>query len=78
MARQGSRVSSSPSLKWRMVSWQTVVRARGAVGDAVDHEAAHAADAFAAVVIEGDRLFALVDERLVEHVEHLEERHVGD
>ena len=46
------------------------------VGDAVDHHRAHAADALAAVVIEGDRLFALRLELLVERVHHLEERHV--
>ena len=35
-----------------------------------------AADAFAAVVLERDRLFALLDQVFVEHVEHLQERHV--
>ena len=51
----------------------------GAVGLAVDHQAAHAADALAAVGVERDRLLALGVELLVEHVEHLEERHVrGD
>ena len=43
---------------------------------AVDHHAAHAADAFAAIVVEGDRLLALLDQALVDDVEHLEERHV--
>ncbi len=46
------------------------------VGHAVDHEAAHAADAFAAIVVEGHRLFALRDQVLVQHVQHFEERHV--
>ena len=36
-----------------------------------------AADALAAVVVERDRLRAVGDEPLVEHVEQLEERHVG-
>ena len=48
----------------------------GAVGLAVDHQAAGAADALAAVVVERDRLLALVDQALVDDVEHLEERHV--
>ena len=47
-----------------------------AVGRAVDDHAAGAADAFAAVVVEGDRLLALADEALVDDVEHLQERHV--
>jgi hypothetical protein len=41
---------------------------------AVDHQRAHAADAFAAVAVEDDRFLALVDEALVEHVHQLEER----
>jgi hypothetical protein len=50
-----------------------------AVRHAVDHHAAHAADALAAVVVERDRLLAVERSALVEHVEHLEERHVrGD
>jgi hypothetical protein len=50
-----------------------------AVRVAVDDEAARAADALAAVVVEGDRVLALEDEFLVEGVEHLQERHVrGD
>jgi hypothetical protein len=48
----------------------------GAVGPAVDHQRAHAADALATVGVEGDRLLALGLELLVEHVEHLEERRV--
>ncbi len=50
-----------------------------AVGRAVDHHAAGAADALAAVVLEGHRLLAAGDQLLVQEVEHLEERHVlGD
>ena len=48
----------------------------GAVGLAVDHQAARAADALAAVAVEHDGLAALVDQPLVDDVEHLEERHV--
>ena len=48
----------------------------GTVGDAVDHQAAHAADALAAVVVEGHRFVAGLDELLVQDVEHLQERHV--
>ncbi|GAA3420898.1 hypothetical protein GCM10018952_65740 [Streptosporangium vulgare] len=47
-----------------------------AVRDTVDDHAAHAADALAAVVVEGDRVVALQDEPLVEDVEHLQEGHV--
>ena len=50
----------------------------GAVRDAVDHQRAHAADAFAAVVVEGNGLLALGDEVLVENVEHFQERHLGN
>src|SRR4030095_6410478 len=49
----------------------------GAVGLAVDHHPARAADALAAVVLEGDGLLALGDQPLVDRVEHLEEGHVG-
>ena len=59
-----------------MVNWQTVVARMRTVGDAVDHEAAGAADAFAAIVLEGDGLFALFDQTLVEHVEALQHRHL--
>ena len=51
--------------------------ALGAVRLAVDHHPARSADALAAVVLERDRLLALVDEPVVEDVEHLEKRHVG-
>ena len=43
----------------------------------VDDEAAGPADALAAVVVEGDRVFALEGEGLVEDVEHLEKGHLG-
>jgi hypothetical protein len=43
-----------------------------AVGDAVDHQPAHAADALATVVVEGHRLLVAVDQLLVEQVEHLQ------
>src|SRR5581483_9151546 len=49
----------------------------GAVGDAVDHEPARAADALAAIAVERDRVLAVGGELVVDHVEHLEERHVG-
>ncbi len=49
----------------------------GAVGMAVDIERAHAADTLAAVVVEHHGFLTLVDELLVEHVEHLEERAAG-
>lgn len=45
-------------------------------GQAIDHETAHAADALSAVMVESDRVLSLFDEPLVEHVEHLQERHV--
>ena len=44
------------------------------VGLTVDHQRARAADALTAVVVEDDRLLAVSDEALVEHVEQLEER----
>ena len=48
-----------------------------AMRDAIDHEAAGAADALAAIVLERDGLFAFFDQLFVEHVQHFEERHVG-
>jgi hypothetical protein len=48
----------------------------GTVWAAVDHGAARAADALAAVMIEGDGIFSAQDQPLVEDVEHLKERHV--
>ena len=49
----------------------------GTVGMAVDVERAHAADAFAAVVVEHYGFFALFNQLLVEHVEHFEEAAPG-
>ena len=49
-----------------------------AVRNAVDDQRAHAADAFPAVGIKGNRLLAARDEFLVHHVEHLQEGHVRD
>lgn len=46
------------------------------VRDAVDHEAARAADALTTVAVEDDRVLAAADQVLVDHVQHLEERHV--
>lgn len=46
------------------------------VSFAVDHEPAHTADAFAAIVIEGDGIFALGDKGFVENIEHFKEGHV--
>ena len=52
-------------------------RLHGTVGAPVDHHPAGAADALAAVVVERDGVLPLRDQLLVEHVQHLEERHVG-
>ncbi len=60
-----------------MWSWQVVVPASGPWATPLIIMPAHAADALAAVVIERDRLLAVGDQLLVDHVEHLEERHVG-
>ena len=43
-----------------MWSWHEVVALARAVGRAVDHDPALAADPLAAVVVEGDRLLALL------------------
>src|ERR1035438_6961727 len=51
-------------------------RALGTVRHAIDHETAHAADALAAIVVEGYRLFVLGDQTFIEYVEHLQERHL--
>ena len=66
-----------PSVNRRMCSWQVVVPASGPCGDAVDHAAAGAADAFAAVRVERNRVLALADQLFVDDVEHFQERHVG-
>jgi hypothetical protein len=48
----------------------------GSLGDAVDDQAAGAADALPAVAVEGHRVAALHREPLVQRVQHLQERHV--
>ena len=73
LARNGSIQMVSPSRNLRMWSWQVVMPRVLAVGDAVDGQRAGAADALAAVVVEVDRLLALVDEAFVDDVEHFEE-----
>jgi hypothetical protein len=60
-----------------MWSWQVVVPASGTVRDAVDHAPARAADAFAAVRVERDRVLALADEIFVDDVQHFEKGHVS-
>ena len=78
-ARHGSMVISSPSANFRMWSWQVAVPFWGPWAWPLIISPQRAADALAAVVLEGDRLVALGDEALVDDVEHLEERHlVGD
>src|SRR2546422_483388 len=56
--------------------YTTLFRSRP-VRAAVDHHAAHPADPLPAVVVERDRLVLAREQLLVEHVQHLEERHVG-
>ena len=46
----------------------------GSVGMTVDVERAHAADTLAAVAVENNGLFVVLNELLVEHVKHFEER----
>jgi hypothetical protein len=43
-----------------------------AMGDAIDNHATHAANAFTAIMIEGDRLIAAGGQLLVEQVQHLQ------
>ena len=52
--------------------------AMAAMGDAADDERAHAADAFPAVGVKGNRIFAARNDVFVHDVEHLQERHVRD
>ena len=42
----------------------------------VNHQAAHATDAFTTVVVEGDWFFAELIQLLVENVQHFEKRHM--
>ena len=48
----------------------------GAVRDAVDSHRAHTANALAAVVVENDRLFTLLDKLFVQNIEHFQKRAV--
>ncbi len=48
-----------------------------AVGDPVDDEAAGTAYAFTTIMFECDRVLVLVDEILIENIEHFEKRHMG-
>jgi len=47
------------------------------VRTAVDVQRAHTADTFAAVVVERHGLLALVDQVVVQNIQHLEKRGVG-
>ena len=58
-ARHGSIMIVSPSLELAHVQLAGGRAPLRAVGLAVDHQPAGAADALAAVVVEGDRLLAL-------------------
>ena len=44
-----------------------------AVGNSVDHKAAGSADALTTVVLECDRVLTLVDQILIEHIQHFED-----
>ena len=78
-ARHGSITISSPSSNLRMWSWQVAVPFWGPCAWPLIIRPHDAADALAAVVVERDRLAVLVDQLLVDVVEHLEERRVvGD
>ena len=73
-ARHGSTTISSPLLEHAHVQLARGGAALRAVGLAVDHQRARAADALATVVVEDDGVLALLDQPLVEDVEQLEER----
>ena len=45
--------------------------------DSVDHESTRAANPFAAVMFKCNRIFALFDQRFVQHIEAFQHRHVG-
>jgi hypothetical protein len=49
----------------------------GAVGKAVDHQAARATNAFAAIMLKDNRLVAFLDKVFVDDIEHFQEGHVG-
>ena len=74
VARHGSITIVSPRCELAHVQLAGGGAALRAVGLAVDHQRARAADALAAVVVEHDRFLAVGDQTLVEDVEHLEER----
>jgi hypothetical protein len=46
------------------------------VRHAVDHQTAHATDAFTAVTVERNGILTTQSQPLVEHIQHLQERHV--
>jgi hypothetical protein len=48
----------------------------GAMGLTIDHHTTGAANPLAAIVVDRDGLLPTLDEALVEHVQHLEKRHV--
>ena len=74
VARHGSTVMTRAGLELAHVQLARRGAPLRAMGLTVDHQRARAADALAAVVVEHDRLAALADQLLVQHVEHLEER----
>jgi hypothetical protein len=47
-----------------------------AMRDAVDHHSAHPTNTLAAIVVEGNWVFAVLDQPLVYDIKHLEERHI--
>ena len=59
-----------------MCNWQTVVPGAGR-GPSADDETAGSADAFTAIMLEGDGVFAAHDQAFVDDVQHFEERHLG-
>ena len=77
LARHGSKGQGIAVLEESHVELAHGRAAARAVGHAVDQETARPADALAAIVVEGDRLFAAADQLFVQDVEHLQERHVG-
>ena len=76
-ARHGSRIDAVAVLEAPHVQLAHGRAGIRPVRDAVDQEAARAADPLAAVRIERDRIFPSGDQPFVDDVEHLEEGHVG-
>ena len=74
LARHGSTVMVTAALELAHVQLARRRAALRSVGLAVDHQRARPADAFAAVVVEHDRVLALADQTFVEDVEQLEKR----